>query len=431
MTADPGGLTRERLEHRWAGAWVQLLHIGADEDVLLLDAAPSRALDRIASVARTLGVRPGRVPGTGAGLHPAASVVAAELEDHLLRTWDVVIVDGAVPSVDLLSRLRASLRDGGRVVVVTDNPRSPLAPKESLDGPDTFGPGLPGVLCTPTHLTRRLEEAALVVDQWFGLFRSSTVSTTAYELGSPVATRMVLAAALVHLTGRRAAGVRVLRRLPAPVQRGLVPGWMVVARASSGPARADELRIVGRMGYERTPDAKVLLGEPPAALERTYADESSAEAEAMALRTLAAAGLEMAPELLGRPRPEVCRIAWVDGHDLPVRTMPEAELVRRTEEAAELLGRIQSATRRPDGTVLVHGDYWLGNTLLVGDRLRWVIDWGAARWGDPEVDRSFLVHGLNGFRPLPPPLVDRLRRAVDTGLAAAGDATTLPPLPPP
>lgn len=427
MTAHHGGLTRERLEHRWAGAWVQLLSIGPDEDVLLLDCAPSRALDRLAAVARTLGVPPGRLPGGGPGAHPVADVVPAELEQHLLRTWDVVVVDGAVPTVELLGRLRASLRDGGRLVVVTDNPRSPLAPKQSLAGPDAFGDGHEGVLCTPALLAGRLAEAALAVDQWFGLFRSSTVSTTAYELGSPVATRMVLGAALVHLTGRRAAGVRVLRRLPARAQRTLVPGWMVVARRSGEPVRVDPLRIVGRMGYERTPDAKVLLGDPPAALERTYADASSAEAEAMALRTLAAAGLELAPALLGRPRPDVCRIAWVDGQDLPVRTMPAAELVRRTAEAARLLGRIQSATRRPDGAVLVHGDYWLGNTLLAGDRLRWVIDWGAAHWGDPAVDRDFLVHGLTGFRPLPPALVDRLRRAVAAELGTAGASTAPPP----
>jgi hypothetical protein len=411
VPADRAALARERLDHRWAGAWVQLLDIAPDDDVLLLDVAPSRALERLADRARVVAVRPGRGSGP--------RVVAAEPDEHLRRSWDLIVVDGAVPETDQLRRLADALRDGGRLAVATDNPWSPLTRSSTFAGPEAFGPGLPGKHCRPRQLERGLRGAGLDVDQWFGLLRSSTVSTTAFELHSPAASRTVLAAALVHLTGRRAAGARLLRRLPPAAQRMLVPGWLVVARREGDDPRAHGLPIVGRMGYERTPDAKLLLGEPPAALERTYATTHGAEAEAMALEALAVAGLEVAPRLLGRPALDTCRIEWVDGQDLPVRSMPSAELVRRTEEAARLLGRIQAATRRRNGTVLVHGDYWLGNVLLSGDRLRWVIDWGAARWGDPEVDALFLVHGLEGFRPLPPALVVQLTAAVRAGLSAA------------
>lgn len=43
-------------------------------------------------------------------------------------------------------------------------------------------------------------------------------------------------------------------------------------------------------------------------------------------------------------------------------------------------------TRRPNPSVLIHGDYWPGNVLLDDDEIVAVIDWEDARLGDPLVD---------------------------------------------
>lgn len=61
--------------------------------------------------------------------------------------------------------------------------------------------------------------------------------------------------------------------------------------------------------------------------------------------------------------------------------LPDDELGR---SLVQLIG--EGLERRPNGAVLLHGDYWPGNVLFCADRLAAVIDWEDAKIGDPLVD---------------------------------------------
>ena len=45
-------------------------------------------------------------------------------------------------------------------------------------------------------------------------------------------------------------------------------------------------------------------------------------------------------------------------------------------------------------STLVHGDYWVGNTLWQGGRLTGVVDWSDAFLGDPAADVGYCRTGL-------------------------------------
>lgn len=411
--------------HRWAGAWAELLRCEGQR-VLLLEMRPSRARARLADQAAALGVLELDDGGRFVATEQDPTVLAAPIDEHLGELWDTVVVD-APPSVHAPDALAGAVAPGGRLVYVCANARSPLR-RDDAPASTSWG-----------RLSRALAGAGWQVEQRFGLLRSATVSTTAFDLEAPAATDAVLRAALVHLTGVRAAGVRVLRHLPKELVARVVPGWLVVARRPQdvlSPARTrtataaapggDDLPVTGRMGYERTPDSKVLLGEPPAALERTYADPDGADAEATALELMGAARPGLAPALLARPRTGTLRSGWVQGRGLGVRTMPTSALVQWTGRAAETLRTIQEATLRDDGSVLVHGDFWLGNLLVSADESIAIIDWGEARWGDPLVDRRFLVDGLDGFRSITPQLRAELLGAVERAFAGFADGSGRP-----
>lgn len=410
---------------RWSGAWAELL--ACDERrVLLVEHRASRARQRLAERASVVGVVDGVEDG-GLWDGPTADrVVRASLDRHLASQWDLVVVEGPTRA-HAPSELGEAVASGGRLVYVAGNRFSPIRREPAT------------ARASWARLARDLRGAGWEIGQRFGLFRSAAVATTAFDLDAPEATQAVLAAALVHLTGRRAAGVQVLRRVPAAIRVHLVPAWLVVASRAgevtkTAPARTasaaapdgSDLPITGRMGYERTPDSKILLGEPPRAMERTYADQRGDDAEAMALAEIGSSTPGMAPPLLARPRPGTLRIGWLDAKGLDVRHMPGDDLVRWTTTAAELLRRIQEATAQPDGSVLVHGDYWLGNLLVDPSGKEWIIDWGDARRGSPKVDRAFLASSLDGFRELSADLRDRIQRCIDEVFAGFDDPRARP-----
>ena len=142
---------------------------------------------------------------------------------------------------------------------------------------------------------------------------------------------------------------------------------------------------------------------------------------------------------MGVPGPAVCRFSWLVGDPLVVEELDDDALVLWTARAARLLAHLQHLTRHPDGTVLVHGDLWLGNLLVAGEEISGVVDWTRARRGSPEIDRRFLVDSVHHHRP-DPALRRRLERVRDEALPASGypdpvacllgDDTTTDVLPP-
>ncbi len=108
-----------------------------------------------------------------------------------------------------------------------------------------------------------------------------------------------------------------------------------------------------------------------------------------------------------------------------VDRLDDDDLVAWTARAAALLARLQELTGSADGTVLVHGDFWLGNLLVEGDRVTGLVDWGDARRGSPDVDRRFLVESLARRQRVEPALRARLEEARDAALP--GPALAPPP----
>jgi aminoglycoside phosphotransferase (APT) family kinase protein len=86
---------------------------------------------------------------------------------------------------------------------------------------------------------------------------------------------------------------------------------------------------------------------------------------------------DLRPALPFRPRP----IAVDDfAGDRRAGRMPATALLARADE------RVQAIKVPTASVVLVHGDVWPGNTVIVGDRLSALIDWKTAGVGNPGVD---------------------------------------------
>jgi hypothetical protein len=381
----------------------------------LVDPGPGRVAAAIVERGADLAVvehDPSRADERRALLPQADAVRFAPETELLQQRWDLVAVEGDVGADDVMARRAAALAPGGRFVVVTDNRLSAL---RALDRARGKRAGTASVAGLP-QLRRRLRKAGLRSHQEFGLLRSSLVPVTAFDLAAPRATAAVLAAAATHITGARRAGLAVITSVAGRRGVGLLPpAWLVVARRAgdSPPLRPD--RLTGRIGYERTAVIKLLRGEPPASVEKRYPDAEAAAAEAMALDALAGAGIAPVARLEARKGPDRSVLSWLPGATLHVQALPEQELERWTERAATLLGEIQRRTRRADGTVLVHGDFWLGNVLVAGDRIVGIIDWVGAHCGDAADDRGFLGSSLFGFRATNPALMARLAAAVERG----------------
>ena len=377
--------------------WVDLIDVAVDDRVLLVDAGAARALPALEAI--TAHVRP---------LSPGA-LTGADLPDG---GFDLVCVDDVrLAEADLL-RLRRSLAPTGRLVVVVDNALSPLRAVDRTRGRPRGAASRAGLRRTVGALGR----TGLEVEQAFALLRSSVEPVTAFDVRSAAGRRATIGATLSHVGGVRGLLLRRLVRLPGPVVAALAPAWLVVARPPGHEAAPH--RIVGKIGNRDSDEFKIVRGDPPAVLEKHYAI-STPRAEVVALTELERVGFPLAPRVVGVPGPAVCRFSWLGGDPLVVERLDDDDLVAWTARAARLLARLQDLTRHPDGTVLVHGDLWLGNLLVTGDEISGVVDWTRARRGSPEVDRRFLVDSVDEHRT-DPALRRRLERARDEALPASG-----------
>jgi hypothetical protein len=410
-----------RLLRPWAGAWVDLIDGLDGGRVLLVDHSPGRTGPLLADTASLLGVG-------DADIHRAAmrrslldgrrAEVRVEAEDGLTgegSRWDVIILDGTMgvgePSAvrTRLRRLVRALVPGGRMVVVADNPLSPLRVGDRLRRRPV------GTTVTPSvgHLCRLLEGAGLAIEQRFGLLPSSVVPVTCFDLEAPGAAAAVLQAASVRVEGGRAPALRALRQLAERrAAAGLVPAWMVIASPAYRRWEPQLAPPTARLGYADSREVKILRGEPPRELEKRYRSPEGAEAEAMALQVLERAGVALAPRLLRRPADDRTCQTWLRGRPLSLSRLDPPQLTTWVGRAAHVLGRLHRATARPDGRVLVHGDYWLGNLLVEGDSVVGVVDWAGARWGAPEEDLGFLVDALVAAERLPPSRASELAHLV-------------------
>ena len=391
-----------RLTAPGAGSWADLLDEPEGARVLVAEHSPGLAGLRI-SRASVLGFADtdharARFRQSWLADRPAELVLASEERlagDH--GPWDVVVVDGLGPAVGANGRLEARARrlaaglaPHGRLVVVSDNPLSPLRAADRAVG-RAAGPSGPSL----RSVERALRNTGMRVTQRFGLLRSSVDGVTAFDLDAPRAASAVLAAAIVNMEPMRALGLRLLRALAQRRAAALlVPAWLVVASPFSVPHVPSPFRPTGRLGHRGSEESKLLRGEPPTELEKRYSTPESAGREAMALRELEARGLAIAPRVVAQPGPDRLRQTWHPGRPVRPGGLRRQELRTWVARAARTIGTVQRATQRSDGTVLVHGDYWLGNLLVDADRVVAVLDWTRAHWGEPTEDVRHLVDHL-------------------------------------
>ena len=429
--AGAASTTAARLCHPWAGAWADLVDGLDGARVLLVDRSPGTSGPLLADAASLLGV---------ADSDPAAAVrrsllggrraeIRAGTEDDLLdggSRWDVVVLDGTMASPGekdgggaRLARLVGAVAPGGRLVVVADNPLSPLRIADRL----RRRPVGRTVSASLGRLCRQLEAAGLTIEQRFGLLPSSAVAVTCFELAAPRAAAAALQAASVRVEDGRAPALGALRRLAERGAAGrVVPAWMVIASPSHRRWEPELSPPTARLGHADSREAKVLRGEPPQELEKRYRSPAAADAEAMALLALEAARVALAPRLLRRPAADRTCQSWLRGRPLRPSRLTATEVTTWVGRAARVLGQLHRATARPDGRVLVHGDYWLGNLLVDGDSVAGVVDWAGAHWGTPAEDLAFLVNALVGAGRVAPSRAAELARVARREHAAGGDA---------
>jgi Ser/Thr protein kinase RdoA (MazF antagonist) len=166
----------------------------------------------------------------------------------------------------------------------------------------------------------------------------------------------------------------------------------VLRRGAAGPTAG---RRTGLLALNPDKQRLVLMGEPPHAGEKYYRSSADAAREADALGRMDRSPL--VPRLLGRPTPHHVAFAWLPGQVLPVRRLAAAELVTWTERAASALAAVHAEVGGEPN--FSHGDFWLGNVLVEGDRVTGVIDWTECRDGEPAADLAYLVESLIKVRP--------------------------------
>jgi hypothetical protein len=419
-----------RLAPRWAGSWVELIDELEGCRVLLVEHSPGRAGFTLSTRCDVVGVvepREERRRFRRAWFDGCRAQVLLDDEASLLGNgpWDVVILDGTLDPAtprELGSRVAQFARclsPEGRLVIVSDNLLSALRAFDRMIGRPVgrAGPPLP-------RIQRVLTDAGLSVTQRFGLLRSSLDAVTNFDIDARRAAAAVLEAAGVRAGGSRGHALTALHHLAD--HRGLaelVPAWMLIASANS--ARwASRRRPTGRLGYADSGESKLVRGEPPVELEKTYSSSAQAMREAVALAVLEAAGIPWAPRLLGVVSGNRSCQTWVPGRPLRPSSLTPDGLRKWVTAGAGTLGSMQGATRRRDGTVLVHGDFWLGNLLVRGDGVATVVDWSAAHWGDPDEDLLHLVNSLVTAGLVPSRqahgLLQSARLAYAAGLGAEG-----------
>jgi hypothetical protein len=342
-------------------AWCEVLDVVPGDRVLIMSAEPEPARERLERMGATVG-----------------------RDDDRQGRWDLVVVERP-HRLDALPAAWEQVRPGGQLVIVTDNGRSPLRWFDARTG----SPGGP-TLGSLSGITTALAAVGAIHTQVFGLLRGSESSPTVFRTDLPRVSHAVLAAASVNSGHLRRAAVNGLDALAA---RGrvtpLLPAWMIVATDHHRPIGPST--PTGRIGVELNAQGVVVLGSGPHGLEKFYRDPAARAATVESLQLLADVGFTAAPRILDEPSPTRLRVQWVPGVDIDANNLPVDELKSWLRRAGSLLGDLQRRTLAADGTVLVHGDLWLGAMVADEDRIAAIIDWDDSHRGDPATDMETLV----------------------------------------
>lgn len=379
-----------------AGCWVELLGPVRGHVVAVVDATggPGDNLlrDRGAQVRR---------------LDPAG---LARVEPG---SCDAVVLAGVARLPDLIEAAAKALTPAGVLLVVLANPLSPLAWWDALSRRRVPAGG------SVRRLRRRLGRWGLSPVLEYGLLRSIEAPSTSFSLGHPAHAALVLAASNTLNSGSRRRAVAALSTAARAGLAGpLVPGLALLC--SARPLRFDP--VLGRIGYLGSWEAKLLVGDPLREIVKVYGSAAPAAAEADALDDVDRVWPGLAPRVLARESELRTRLSWAPGRTLAVSQLDDAAAQRWLVAAAALLGRLHRLLGpAPDGTVLLHGDYWLGNLLVDRDeeQIVGVIDWTEAHRGPARDDLRFLVDAWAGPLALDVAGVDRVRRLVEQAYAAA------------
>lgn len=401
-----------RLTSPASGAWSDLLEEVNGARILVIDRSPGGAPRRLADRGATIGVADddaGRLATRRRMLGREHDDLAGPTNRLLQERWDIICIDGVRVDRTLITAAAEALGSGGRLLVIADNRWSPMRVIDRAVGSSVGAPAT-----RLGYVSGLLTAAGLAHHRVFGLLRSSTTPTSSFDVTSRAAAVEVLNAAGAQLGRFRLVLLAAMTHLARSGRSAtVVPAWAVVASKNAFPTG---LPAVGRIGYEWTTGARTIFGEPPQELEKRYATVAEADAEAMALTALSQAGLDVGPRLLSRPTPQTSRMTWCRGRSLSSSALSQRQRREWVSASASALRSFQDATRRPDGTVLVHGDYWLGNLLVEDGRILAIIDWGTARWGDPAIDQKFLVDNLGTYCHLRPAALDELEACRDLAL---------------
>ncbi len=351
-------------------------------------------------------------------LGPAVCVkTRAEVTDlrARLRRRQVDVVDapaGATTLVvdeyalDLIDAVDSSVT----VVCLLTNRWSPL---HWADG------GSRGPAVRLTEVRRRVERHGRS-SRTLGVFRSTTRPLALIGFDTPEAARMTVSALGVHVAGWRRHVLVTAVRFPT-IGRWMSPGWLLIA---PGTGRKPTLDPTGQIGYEQSEGCTRVLGEPPRLIEREAAVDDLI-AEAAVLDELGASSIApLVPHVIRAPGRDESRpgarapslvTSLIPGRPLRPRQMTDQEIERWTERAAHVLDELQSTTLDEDGSVLVHGDYWLGNLLVDDDQIVGIIDWESAHRGQTTEDREFLARSLTTYLDRDQDFADRLEAIVRAG----------------
>ena len=408
-----------RLTGPGAGAWTDLVDVRPGLRALVFEPGPSAATSLLSSRGAHVTVvdqcperRAFRRAAWPDEPFPVLESDVDALGDR--GAFDLVVVELG-PGRWPVSRMRAmvdALAPEGALVLLCENPVSPLRALDRLRGRPTSG----GVTWLG-RVVREGERLGLPDAQVFGLLRSALAPTSAFDLAAPRTAAVVLEAAKPYALGLRQLALRLLTALTRwELATMAVPAWLVVLRRDNAASERFGRRT-GRISFIDSWEGKVVWGEPPEYLEKRYRNESEADAEYEALTTLAAAGTDLVPRVVHRPAADQMVMSWMPGRTLQVAALTSEDLSAWIGRAAATLARIHAATRHEDGTVLVHGDYWLGNVVVDGDRIVGVIDWSGSCRGRPESDLHFLVESLLDLRPLADGLRDRLALVAERAYA--------------
>ncbi|GAB2778079.1 hypothetical protein GCM10027020_34480 [Nocardioides salsibiostraticola] len=377
--------------------WVDLIDVRAGARVLLIDSGNRRAE---ASLLATRGQVTTATPKTW--------------RREVGRSFDLICLDGVgIPPSDSLRQMREILAPEGRMVLCLDNRTSPLrAADRRRNGSDISAPEA-GVGLRPA--LRSLSGADLQVRQRFVLLRSSNSPATAFDLMSRSSVRAVATATLSHVGGLRGRLVGALPRMPSTLIDRLAPAWLIIAdRGVGGP---DPDRIIGKVANRDSEEVKLIRGDPPSVLERCYLRRTpETAAEVSALTAAEKAGFSLAPRIVGTSQETRVAVTYLTGTPLVAASLSDAEVLHWIGRAARALGTLQRSTREADGTVLVHGDLWLGNLLVSGAEITGIVDWTSARRGAADIDQRFLIESLDHHREVSDAMRERIEATLAAGL---------------